>query len=154
MGSGKWVSAVAAAAFAVSAASPALTQESGDATVKDGSNNNTFSLELNNSRDVNGGCRLVYIARNGTDVPLDKTSYEVVVFDADKKVSQFLILEFGKLPVGKTKVVQFDLAGQPCAQISRLLINDVSECTSGGKEVGVCMDALKTDTRTDIDFGV
>ncbi len=71
-----------------------------------------------------------------------------------KKVSQVLILEFGKLPIGKTKVVQFDLAGQPCSQISRLLINDVAECTSDGKAVDVCMDDLKTDTRINIDFGV
>lgn len=113
-----------------------------------------FSLELNNSRDVNGGCRLVYIAVNGTGVALDKTSYEVVVFDNDERVTQFLILEFGQLPAGKTKVMQFDLPEQPCAQISRLLINDVAECTSGGQPVTVCMDALETRTRTSVGFGL
>jgi hypothetical protein len=113
-----------------------------------------FSLELNNARDVGNGCRLVYIALNGTEVALDKTAYEVVVFDAEQRVSQFLILEFGQLPVGKTKVVQFDLAEQPCGQISRLLINDVAECTSNGETVTICMDALETLSRTSVGFGL
>lgn len=113
-----------------------------------------FSLELNNANDVNGGCRLTYIAVNKTGTPLERTSYEVVVFDGDQKVSRFLVLEFGKLPVGKTKVVQFDLADQPCAGISRLLINDVAECTGSGGDSAVCMDNLATNTRTEIGFGL
>ena len=133
-----------AAAFVVLAGAglPATAQET------------AFSLELNNARDVNNGCRLVYIAKNDTGMPLDDTSYEVVVFDAEEVVSQFLILEFGALPIGKTKVVQFDLPEQPCARISRLLINDVAECTSNGEAVDVCMSALNTNTRADIGFGL
>lgn len=142
---GRLLALGAAAAMLIAPVQTGSTQEQPD---------KSFLLELNNARDANGGCRLVYIAENGTGVALDKTSYEVVVFDADQKVFQFLILEFGQLPVGKTKVVQFDLPNQPCSQISRLLINDVAECTSGGKTVTVCMDALKTNTRTKIGFGL
>lgn len=145
MTSGRRLPALASAALMFAAAVQGVSAQEQD---------KSFSLELNNARDANGGCRLVYIARNGTGVALDKTSYEVVVFDADQKVFQFLILEFGQLPVGKTKVVQFDLPNQPCSQISRLLINDVAECTSGGKAVTVCMDALKTNTRTEVGFGL
>ncbi len=114
---------------------------------------NAFSLELNSARDNENGCRLTYVAKNKTGTKLDKTSYEVVVFDKDGGVSQFLILEFGKLPINKTKVVQFELNGQKCANISRLLINDVSDCEAGGKAVQICLDALKTKSRTSIDFG-
>lgn len=113
----------------------------------------SFSLELNSAKDNENGCRLTYVAKNKTDINLEKTSYEVVVFDKDGGVSQFLILEFGKLPVNKTKVVQFELNGQKCADISRLLINDVSDCEAGGKTVPVCLDALTTKSRTNIDFG-
>jgi hypothetical protein len=126
----------------VSAVSPALAQDS-----------KKLSIELNNASDTNGGCRLTYVAVNGTGVALDKTSYEIVVFDADQKVSQLLILEFGKLPVGKTKVVSFDLGGHGCNTISRILINSASECVSGGQAVPVCLDELQTNTRTKIAFG-
>ncbi|MEM8811304.1 MAG: hypothetical protein AAGF59_01705 [Pseudomonadota bacterium] len=113
-----------------------------------------FSLELNNAQDAGGGCRVSFVAVNGTGLVLDKTAYEVVVFDGDGRVSQFLILEFGHLPVDKTKVVQFDLAEQPCGAISRLLINNVAECVSGTEASAVCLDALRTNARTSIDFGL
>ena len=114
---------------------------------------NSFFLELNSAKDNKGGCRLTYVAKNKTGVMLEKTSYEVVVFDQDGGVAQFLILEFGKLPINKTKVVQFELNDQKCADISRLLINDVSDCEAGGKTVPVCLAALKTKSRTNINFG-
>jgi hypothetical protein len=114
---------------------------------------NNFSLELNSAKDNENGCRLTYVAKNKTGVVLEKTSYEVVVFDKDGGVAQFLILEFGKLPVNKTKVVQFELNGQKCADISRLLINDVSDCEADGQTVPICLDALTTSSRTSINFG-
>ncbi len=113
----------------------------------------SFSLELNSAKDNENGCRLTYVAKNNTGVVLEKTSYEVVVFDKDGGVAQFLILEFGNLPINKTKVVQFELNDQKCDNISRLLINDVSDCIAGGKTVPICLDALKTKSRTKIDFG-
>ena len=113
-----------------------------------------FALELNSATEVNGGCRLTYVANNNTGVGLEKTSYEVAVFDQDGIVSRLLILEFGKLPVGKTKVVQFDLAEQPCDGISRLLVNSAAECTTADGLFDRCMDDLVTSSRTDIEFGV
>lgn len=114
----------------------------------------SFNLELNAARDVNGGCRLTYVATNNTGVDLEKTSYEVAVFDKDGVVSRLLILEFGKLPKSKTKVVQFDLAEKPCAEISRLLVNNVAECTSTEGPYDRCMEALSTSSRAEIEFGL
>lgn len=113
-----------------------------------------LSLELNNARDANGGCRITYIANNGTGKVLEKTSYQIVVFDSGGKVSQFLILEFGRLPNGKTKAVEFDFANRGCKDISRILVNDVSECVADGAESPLCLDSLKTATRTEIGFGL
>lgn len=119
-----------------------------------GAQDKSISIELNDAADVGGACRLVFVAVNGTGVVLDKTAFDVVTFDASGKVGQSLTFQFGRLPVGKTKVVQFDLAGQSCAGISRLLVNDVSECAVDGKPSDMCMDALATKTRTKIEFGL
>ncbi|BCH25453.1 hypothetical protein MesoLjLc_53840 [Mesorhizobium sp. L-8-10] len=113
-----------------------------------------LSIELNDAVDVDGGCRLAYVAMNGTGVLLDKTSFDVFTFDKQGKVGQSLVFQFGRLPAGKTKVVQFDLAGQSCATISRLLINDITECVAEGKNSTICIDALKTTARTSISFGL
>ncbi|WP_343081891.1 hypothetical protein [Ostreiculturibacter nitratireducens] len=137
-------SLVSVAAFGAVAAlaSPGFAQDS------------SFNLELNTAREVNGGCRLTYVATNNMGVELEAASYEVAVFDKDGAVSRLLILEFGKLPVNKTKVVQFDLAEDSCGNISRLLVNSVAECsTAGGAQEG-CMEALATSSRTDIAFGL
>lgn len=114
----------------------------------------SFGLELNNAADVNGVCRLTYVATNDTGTALDKTAYEVAVFDSEGTVSRLLILDFGKLPEGKTKVVQFDLSEMSCGGISRLLINSVSECATADGPYPFCMDALVTSSRTEIDFGL
>ncbi len=136
----------------------AFAQDQSSAAAEDKSSaiaqDKSFSLELNNAKDNETGCRLTYVAFNGTGTVLDKTAYEVVVFDTDGGVSQFLILEFGRLPVGKTKVVQFDLRDNKCTDISRLLINDVSECQAGGVDVSICLDALQTTSRISIGFGI
>ena len=113
-----------------------------------------FGLELNNAREVGEGCRLTYVATNNTGVELDKTSYEVAVFDKDGVVSRLLILEFGNLQNGKTKVVQFDLADKPCADISRLLVNSVAECVATDGSTPNCMEGLVTSSRGEIDFGI
>ena len=114
----------------------------------------TLSIELNDATDVGGACRLVFVALNGTGVVIEKTAFDVVTFDAAGKVGQSLTFQFGRLPVGKTRVVQFDLAGQSCTGISRLLVNDVSDCAVDGKASDLCMDALATKTRAAIEFGL
>jgi len=114
-----------------------------------------FGLELNNAVDTeDGGCRLIYVATNNTGIALEKTSYEVAVFDENGVVSQLLVLEFGALSVGKTKVVQFGLPGQPCAKISRIIVNSLVECSSKQGEHDFCITGLITNSRNNIQFGV
>ena len=134
--------AMVTAALALAVPTPAWTQDK------------AISIELNDAADVDGACRLVFVAVNKSGVVLDKTSYDVVTFEATGKVGKSLTFQFGRLPVGKTKVVQFDLPGQACDTISRLLVNDISECSVDGKASDVCIDALATTTRTKIEFGL
>ena len=113
-----------------------------------------FSLELNSATDVTGSCRLTYVANNATGTPLDKTSYQMVIFDKDGGVLRFIVFEFGAFQEGKTKVVRFDIGGQTCDTISRLLVNDIDECVSNGAPSEVCLSQVKTSTRTEIAFGL
>lgn len=112
-----------------------------------------FTLELNKSEGTNLGCVLTYVALNKTGQAIDNVSYEVVVFDTDGVVSQFLVLDFGALSHGRTRVVQFEIQEPPCSQISRIHINNLSQCSSQGLESGICWDALVPTSRSDIKFG-
>lgn len=131
-----------AAVAAVGLASPGLAQEA------------SFGLELNSLKPADTGCRLTYVAKNATGADLDAISFEVAVFDGEGTVSRLLILEFGALSDGRTKVVQFDLAGQSCDDISRLLINGAPECTAAAGEAPDCLGALAPSSRTGVDFGL
>lgn len=133
----------AALAFSGIAAAPALAQDGG-----------AFRLELNNTSVVDQGCRLTYVATNSMGLDLSEASYEVAVFDGEGLVQRLLILQFGELADGRTKVVQFDLADTSCTDVSRLLVNSVSECTASDGTEPDCLAALETTTRSDIEFGL
>lgn len=114
-----------------------------------------FSLELNGATETEAGsCRLTYVAANRTGNALDRTAYEVAVFDSQGAVTRLLVLEFGDLIEGKTKILQFDLAGTPCGAISRIVVNDAAACVVAGAEAPICMQSLTASSRTAIQFGI
>ena len=116
-----------------------------------------FSLELNSAADTTtGSCRLTYVASNQSDIALDRTAYEVAVFDQEGAVTRLLVLEFGALIEGKTKILQFDLSETGCSSISRIVVNDVAACTqtADGQEIPLCMANLVASSRTAIQFGI
>lgn len=116
-----------------------------------------FSLELNAAAETEAGnCRLTYVVTNQSDAALSRTAYELGVFDGQGVVQRLLVLEFGELVAGKTKILQFDLAGSPCASISRIVVNDVAACTlaEAGSESDICLNGLSASSRTAIQFGL
>lgn len=119
---------IAGLAVALATCSPVLAQSG------------NIEIELNTAADVDGGCRLTYVITNSSTTSLDKVSYEVAVYDTEGIVKKLLVLEFGFLPSGKTRVVQFDLPEQQCVGVSRILVNGPVECASGGTEQTICRD--------------
>lgn len=107
----------------------------------------SIEIELNNAADQPGGCRLTYVATNTTSVGLERTSYEVAVFDATGVVKRLVVLEFGWLPAGKTRVLQFDLPEQACGDISRISVNGPVECSAAAGEQTLCRDQLILSSR-------
>lgn len=113
-----------------------------------------ISLELNQLQPTaDGGCRLSIIATNGLERPMDKLGLEMVAFNKDGLVDQFLRLQFSRISAGKTKILQFDLAGKACDSLSRLHINDVMNCVPSSITDVYCPDLLDLSNRTPIEFG-
>ena len=136
------------------AAAVALTVAAGPAVAQD---NPEFVLELNNAAETDaGGCRLTYVATNRTGVDLSQAAYEVAVFNGSGIVSRILVLAFGALAEGKTRIVQFDISDQQCADTSRIVVNDVAECTlaEDGATGDFCLSTLATASRASIQFGL
>ena len=116
-----------------------------------------ISLELNNASNTESkGCQLTFVVTNHSDTGLSQIAYQVGVFDANGIVSRILVMEFGALTSGKTKIALFNLADQPCTDISRIIVNDVAQCTlaENSEAADFCLSGLSTKSRADIDFGL
>lgn len=125
--------------------SPALAQDAAPAS---------FDLELNSLQPAEAGCRVTFLATNRLGGKLDRAAVELALFDTAGAIDRIVTLDFKDLSAGKTKVLQFELAGLACDGVGRLLVNDVSVCEGTISPVTACLDDLKTTTRLDVAFGV
>jgi hypothetical protein len=108
-------------------------------------------LQLNNLQPIQpSGCRFTFLATNNRETPIERLGVELVVFDAQRQVDQFLVLEFTRLAAKKTKVSQFDLAERACTDVSQLLVNDVVNCGIEEGATPTCAERVKLDNLTDI----
>lgn len=113
-----------------------------------------ISLELNKLQPIDGGgCRLSIIATNGLERPMDQLTLDMVFFDKEGLVDRFLALKFSRISAGKTKILQFALAEKSCDSISRLHVNNVSNCVPASIKDVYCSDLLQLSNRTPIRFG-
>jgi hypothetical protein len=141
------LSAAAMAAVLAAVAGPAMAQDAAPG----------LQLELNTVADVEGGgCRTTFVAFNGLTTPVEASVLEMVIFDTSGTVRPPIVLDFGAMASGKTKVVQFDIPGEACAAISRILVNSVSQCTApGGAPAAGCAETLAVSSRVPaIQFGL
>jgi hypothetical protein len=102
----------------------------------------SLSVDLNATQQLEQACRLVFVAANNTSASIDAMSLETVLFDASGKVDRFALFDFKDLPLGKTRVRQFDLPDTRCSDIGRVLINGAASCKGPSLKGTECMDHL------------
>lgn len=112
----------------------------------------SLDLELNAAQPSQKGCRLTFVVANRLGSDLSKTAFEIALFNDAGVVDRLTVLDFKDLPKDKTKVIRFDLPSVDCADISRVLINQATECSGKDVEPGACMRQLKLNSRTDTVF--
>jgi hypothetical protein len=113
-----------------------------------------IGLELNTLEQTDDGCRLTFVIRNGMAEPIEALSFELALFDSNGTVRSVIALNAGAMPAGKTRVRRFNLRNVVCADVSRLLLNDITECDGGGLSPADCLRRLKASSRTDADFSL
>lgn len=112
------------------------------------------AVELNSLEQVNENCRLTFVVQNKLAYEVTDLSLEVVLFDKSAKVMKFVKLSAGTLPKDKTKVKRFSISKSNCADIARVLVNDVASCKAGSLTAKQCLDALNLANKSNIDFGL
>ena len=104
-------------------------------------------LDLNRVDQVEGACRLTFVAQNDLGADLDALSVETVLIDATGRVDRLTLFDFGALPHGVPRVRQFDIPGLACEALARVLINGVAQCSAGE----ACTGALRLSSRTNVE---
>ncbi len=112
----------------------------------------SLSIDLNATQQLEQACRLVFVATNKIGTSIDEMSFETVLFDTAGTVDRFALFDFKDLPVGKTRVRQFDLPETRCSDIGRILINGSASCKGQSFKGTECMDHLdlKSSSKTEI----
>ena len=144
--------------FGVNALSPLVTAALLAATAMAGAQSAppapALVLELNAAQPSDKGCRFTFVVTNNLGAALSKAAFEIALFNEAGVVDRLTVLDFKDLPAGKTKVTRFDLSGTDCTKVSRVLINQATDCTGGGIDATACLKALRTETRSGIAFGI
>ncbi|WP_270728296.1 hypothetical protein [Shimia sp. Alg240-R146] len=109
-----------------------------------------LSLELNAVQEVEGACRVTFVANNTTGAAIDKAVFETVIFDSTGAVVRLSLFDFRALPEGRPRVRQFDVPGMRCETISQTLINGANTCIVNGAESDICGDGLTLSSRISI----
>ena len=104
-------------------------------------------LELNAAQPSDKGCRFTFVVTNNLGAELSKAAFEIALFNQAGVVDRLTVLDFKELPAGKTKVTRFDLSGTDCTKVSRVLINQATDCAGGGIDASACLKALRTESR-------
>lgn len=113
-----------------------------------------LELELNALTPAENGCSITFLAVNRLEAGLTSVAFEVALFDEAGTIDQLVTLDFNALAQNKTKVLQFVLPNLDCTSVGRILINDATACEGEGLTVDTCLARLKTNTKTNIIFGI
>lgn len=110
------------------------------------------TLEINRVENVDAGCRIYLVTRNGLDAALDPFTLDLVAFDGGGVIAARLAVDLAPVPAGKTMVRLFDVAGPACEDLSALLLNDVVACGAGALADRACLDRITVVSRAPLDL--
>lgn len=112
----------------------------------------SLDMELNSLTHAQEECTANFVMRNNLASAIEALSFEIVLFGKDGRISSILNLKAGELPLKKTKVRQFRLKN--CQDVSRILVNEITECSGANLTPKLCSEKLKTTNKTKVEFGL
>ncbi|MBA2408559.1 MAG: Tat pathway signal sequence domain protein [Gammaproteobacteria bacterium] len=106
-------------------------------------------VELNKLEPQEGACRAYLVFENGTASDFSRLTLDLVMFDSEGIIATRLAVDAAPLPADKTSVKLFDIDGLECANVQRILINDVLDCQDENGEISDCVARIDTTSRAD-----
>jgi len=112
----------------------------------------SLHIELNRLENRDDGCRVHLVLENASPRAYSSYRLDLVVFASDGIIARRVALEAAPLRASKTMVKEFELVGLACGRVGRILLNDVSACTSDAGESGDCVAGTRVSSRSSVGF--
>ena len=119
-----------AAIFALSLAAPAFAED--------------MQIELNALENAESRCRMTFVIENKGKTALESLKLDLALFNTDGAVYRRMVVDMAPVRAAKTLVKAFATDGE-CAQLGKVLVNEVTACTPG--DAAACQDQLALSSR-------
>lgn len=112
----------------------------------------TLRLELNKLEQRNEACRAYLVFQNEAENAYADFKLDLVLFDRAGVIANRLVVNVAPLHPHKTAVKLFDMAAASCADLSRVLVNEVTGCRDEAGEHADCVRRLRVGSRVDVEL--
>jgi len=119
-----------AALIALALTAPALAEE--------------VQIELNAVENTENRCRMTFVIENKGKAAVDSLKLDLALFNTEGAVYRRMVVDMAPVRAAKTVVKAFVTEGD-CAQLGKVLVNEVTACTPG--DAAACQDQLALSSR-------
>jgi len=110
------------------------------------------AIELNKLEPAGEACRAYLVLNNGSQIAFTSLNLDLVLFDKGGIIAKRLAVETAPLPAGKLSVKAFDVADLDCAQVGRVLLNDVIACDGSQESPEDCLALIEASAQGELSF--
>ena len=103
-----------------------------------------MQVELNALENAEHRCRMTFVIENKGKAAVDSLKLDLVLFNTEGVVYRRMVVDMAPVRAAKTIVKAFATEGE-CAQMSKVLVNEVTACTPG--DATACQDQLALSSR-------
>lgn len=105
-------------------------------------------VELNKTEEIdNGGCRAFFLFRNQTGKSFEGFEMSLAILDGAGVIDRLLSIDAAPLPVQRTTLKLFEIPEIACANISEILLHDITSCQPQNAEQMDCFPILELNSR-------
>ncbi|HSO82989.1 Tat pathway signal sequence domain protein [Thiocapsa sp.] len=110
-----------------------------------------IKLELNKMepQPETQACRAYLVFDNSAGPAIEALQLDLILFDQTGVIARRLAVDTAPLRAAKTTVKLFDIPDLDCADIGRILINEVLECRDAEGPQTDCIERLTLSTRAE-----
>lgn len=112
-----------------------------------------LTVELNKFEEIEtGGCRAFFLFRNQTPTTFEGFEMSLAILDGGGVIDRLLSIDAAPLPVARTTLKLFEIPETTCANISEILLHELTSCRPQNEGELDCFPILTLSSKTTADL--